>query len=79
MSKNNYRASFIHRIISKNEYVKSVYIYICTWSKLMNFHTKAQSAHSQCQMHTMHTLLIYTCMSIQPADKAVEHLVNSYD
>ena len=27
----------------------------------------------------MHASLSYTCMSIQPADQAVEHLINSYD
>ena len=29
-------------------------------------------------MHTMHISLCYTCISIQPADKAVQYLINSY-
>ena len=37
----------------------------------------APDAHSA-YMHTVHTPFSYTCISIEPADMPVEHLINSY-
>jgi len=45
-----------------------------------NLHIETPGVHSETEMYTVHTLLSYTRMSIQPAEKAViEHLINSYD
>ena len=40
------------------------------------FHIKL--ACSQRQMRTVHTTLSYTCISMQPAHKAVKYLINSH-
>ena len=42
-----------------------------------NFHTQICDAHSA-YMYTAHTSLSYTYISIQPAGKPEEHLINSY-